>query len=104
PWDLIAISPHPSPTLVGSECCKQSGYLKWCPFSGVLRATKSYQILPFFTKNVQKRTRTGMLRAVNRGFSGLILLKRVKSRGSCQVATGSPLRLQKKTKETAEGL
>ena len=48
-------------------------------------ATKSYQILPFSTKNVQ---RTGSNRAQNGGFSRPILLKRVKSRGWCQAVIG----------------
>ena len=62
--EFIAISPHPSATSSRSRYCKQMGYWVWCPFSGVFQATKSYQILPFLTKNVQRTGTKGGDKAV----------------------------------------
>ncbi len=75
------------PTLVKSQCCKQVGYRKGCPFSDVFGATKSYQILPIFTKSVQQ---TGSKRHLKGGFLRPIYLNRAKSGGSCQPVISAP--------------
>ncbi len=47
-----------------SQYCKQMGYWRQCPFPDVFWPTKSYQILPIFTKNVH---RTGSNRQIRVG-------------------------------------
>ncbi len=85
--DFVTHFPCGYPDFAENQYCKQRVYFRQRPFSDVFGATKSYQILPIFTKSVQQ---TGSKRHLKGGFLRPIYLNRAKSGGSCQPVISAP--------------
>jgi len=74
------------PRLSGEPVLQTNGLLERPSVFGRFWSTIAYQVLPLLARNVH---RTGSNRALRAGFARPILLKRVKSFGSCQSVIGA---------------